>query len=59
MSTARIYFYDRKQHVNKRVITVCHGKDSIEDELTIIVDFGEEYWMLLLNIQYMVRLLLV
>ncbi|HOA80080.1 MAG TPA: transcription repressor NadR [Defluviitaleaceae bacterium] len=41
MSTARGYiFYDRKQHVNKRVITVCHGKDSIEDELTIIVDFG-------------------
>lgn len=41
VSTARGYiFYDKNQYINKRVITVHHEKDSIEDELTTIVDFG-------------------
>lgn len=41
MATARGYiFYGGENLAHKRAVTVCHGKEEIEDELTTIVDLG-------------------
>jgi transcriptional regulator of NAD metabolism len=41
MATARGYIFHQEEDLNhKRVITVSHEKEAIEDELTIIVDLG-------------------